>query len=429
MVYNGPMTKKDLKFNVAVVGLGYVGLPLMLAISNTGLKVVGIDNNKSKIDLLNRSKSYIQDIPDLEVTNILKSNGIFMNNKNFSGGADVWVICVPTPLTEDLKPDLSFVLNAVTFIANFINDNDLVILESTTYPGTTDTVIVNKFNELGKFLGKDYLLAYAPERVDPGQNKFAYPDIPRVVGGVDDKSADVAVNFYSKIVRKVVKAKSSREAEMSKLLENTFRHINIALVNELSQFCSRLNIDIWNTIECSETKPFGFMRFNPGPGVGGHCIPIDPNYLSYEIRNKLGQDFRFVELATKINSEMPQVVTNRINEILQKDLKYSGHEKITLLGMSYKKNISDTRESPSIKISKLLVNLGYAVNYFDPLIEDSLGDLEHIKRVYESRDILNSDILVILQFHDVYKEIEFEKIKLPILDMTGNLQLDNVEHI
>jgi len=423
------MSIKNFKYDVGIVGLGYVGLPLMLAISNSGLKVIGIDSNASKIDSLNKSKSYIQDIPDFEVSNILNKNGIFSHDKTFAGEAAVWVICVPTPLTNDLKPDLSFVLNAVTYISNFICDNDLVILESTTYPGTTDTVIVNKFKELGKFLGKDYLLAYAPERVDPGQNKFAYTDIPRVVGGVDVKSTNAAVNFYSKIVKNVITAKSSREAEMSKLLENTFRHINIALVNELSQFCSRLNIDIWNTIECSETKPFGFMRFNPGPGVGGHCIPIDPNYLSYEIRNKLGQEFRFVELATKINSEMPQVVVNRITEILKKSLDYSGFEKITLLGMTYKKNVSDIRESPSVKIGKLLVSLGYSVNYFDPLVEDSVSGLGQVQRIYESEAILNSDMLVILQFHDVYKKIDFEKVKLKILDMSGNLQLNNVYHI
>ena len=389
---------------LVVVGQGYVGLPLAQEAVKAGLQVIGFEQNTARVADLNNGRSHVDDISDAEVRTMVEAGYRASADPADLGGADAIVICVPTPLTIDGAPDLSAVRGAVGSIAENLTDGTLVVLESTTYPGTTEEVVLPILEAGGLRLDQHFYLAFSPERIDPGNPHYGLANTPKVVGGVSDRSTDVAVAFYSRFVDTVVRAKGAKEAETAKLLENTYRHINIALVNEMAKFCHDLGIDIWDVIDAASSKPFGFQAFRPGPGVGGHCIPIDPNYLSFEVKRRLGYPFRFVELAESINASMPSYVVDRVGEIL------AGHEttlegaSILLLGVTYKANIADQRESPAVDVAEELLRRGASVNFHDPHVERWFLDSGERTRV-ESLDesIVGADVVVLLQAHDEYE--------------------------
>lgn len=389
---------------LVVVGQGYVGLPLAQEAVKAGLQVIGFEQNTARVSDLNNGRSHVDDISDAEVRTMVEAGYRASADPADLAGADAIVICVPTPLTIDGAPDLSAVRGAVGSIAENLTDGTLVVLESTTYPGTTEEVVLPVLEAGGLRLDQHFYLAFSPERIDPGNPHYGLANTPKVVGGVSDRSTDVAVAFYSRFVDTVVRAKGAKEAETAKLLENTYRHINIALVNEMAKFCHDLGIDIWDVIDAASSKPFGFQAFRPGPGVGGHCIPIDPNYLSFEVKRRLGYPFRFVELAESINASMPSYVVDRVGEIL------AGHEttlegaSILLLGVTYKANIADQRESPAVDVAEELLRRGASVDFHDPHVERWFLDSGERTRV-ESLDqsIAGADVVVLLQAHDEYE--------------------------
>jgi UDP-N-acetyl-D-glucosamine dehydrogenase len=313
----------------------------------------------------------------------------------------VIVICVPTPLSESDGPDLAAVTAATQSAAKLLRDRTTVILESTTYPGTTDEVVRPILEKVsGLTAGIDFALAFSPERIDPGNGVYGIRNTPKVVGGITPVCADAAAEFYGQVCDTVVRAKSAREAEMAKLLENTYRHVNIALVNEMAIFCHELGVDLWDAIRCAATKPFGFQAFYPGPGVGGHCIPIDPNYLSYKVRAELSYPFRFVELAQEINNRMPGYVVDRAAEILNSDAKPLNGARVLLLGVTYKKDIADQRESPARPIARKLLQRGAVLSYHDPFVESWQVDGKDIPRAVSP--VSESDLTILLQAHSTY---------------------------
>jgi UDP-N-acetyl-D-glucosamine dehydrogenase len=351
-----------------VVGLGYVGLPLAMEFARAGFSVTGIDVDASKVAALNAGDSYILDVPADQVRDAVRGER-FRATTDFSRLADLDTIniCVPTPLRKTKDPDLSYIVAVVEEIAKYLKRGQLVILESTTYPGTTDEVVQPMLEAQGLKAGEDFFLAFSPERVDPGNAQFHTGNIPKVVGGVNDASTAAAVALYSQIVQTVVPVSNTRVAEMVKLLENTFRAVNIGLVNELALMCRDLHINVWEVIDAAKTKPFGFMAFYPGPGLGGHCIPIDPFYLSWKAK-QFGFESRFIELAGHINGSMPRYVVERVGEALNSRCKAIRGSKIHLFGMAYKPDVSDSRESPALDIAQLLLQRGAIVTYSDPYV-------------------------------------------------------------
>jgi nucleotide sugar dehydrogenase len=316
-------------------------------------------------------------------------------------GPDVIVICVPTPLSESDGPDLTAVKAATESAAKLLRTGTTVVLESTTYPGTTDEIVRPMLEKAtGLTAGIDFSLAFSPERIDPGNGVYGIRNTPKVVGGITPACTDAAAAFYARVCDTVVRAKTAREAEMAKLLENTYRHVNIALVNEMAIFCHELGVDLWDAIRCASTKPFGFEAFYPGPGVGGHCIPIDPNYLSYKVRMELSYPFRFVELAQEINSRMPGYVVDRAAEILNSDAKPIKGARVLLLGVTYKKDIADQRESPARPIARKLLQRGAVLSYHDPYVENWTVDGREIPRAQAPTD--EADLTILLQAHSVY---------------------------
>jgi UDP-N-acetyl-D-glucosamine dehydrogenase len=355
-------------FLLGVIGLGYVGLPLSLTFLRKDITVLGFDLDPKKIDMLQAGRSYIKHIPSNELTTFVQQ-GRFSATADFSrlNEPDVLLICVPTPLTQNREPDMQFIENTAHSITKVLRPGQMVILESTTYPGTTVELLLPILENSGLAAGKDFALAYSPEREDPGNPKYTTADIPKVVGGINDESTALAAGFYQTGLQAVVQVSSTQTAEMSKLLENIFRSVNIALVNELKILCHRMGIDVWEVIRASSTKPFGFMPFYPGPGLGGHCIPIDPFYLTSKARE---YDFptKFIELAGEVNTSMPYYVVQRVMEALNSRKKSINGSRILLLGMAYKKDVDDPRESPSFKLLELLQNKGAEVHYNDPHI-------------------------------------------------------------
>ena len=353
---------------VGVIGLGYVGLPLALAFGKAGFKVVGFDVDAEKVDQLNKGESYIRHISENEIGKLVDHH-LFEATTDFSrlSGVDCICICVPTPLTDSKEPDLTFVKTTTEQIAKFLRKGQLIVLESTTYPGTTDEFVAAILSREGFVPGKDFYLAFSPEREDPGNQHFSLQTIPKVVGGVTVKCGKVASALYQGITAKVVMVSSSRAAELTKLLENIFRCVNIALVNELKIMAERMDIDIWEVIEAASTKPFGYMPFYPGPGLGGHCIPIDPFYLSWKAKQYDCQT-KFIELSGEINTSMPYYVVQKTGEVLNQQKKCLNGSKILILGVAYKRDVEDIRESPSIKIMELLKKEGAQVSYHDPYI-------------------------------------------------------------
>ena len=356
------------KFLLGIIGLGYVGLPLSLTFLRKDITVLGFDLDGKKIDKLNAGVSYIKHIPSDSIVSFVQQ-GKFSATSDFSrlNEADVLLICVPTPLTHNREPDMQFIENTAHSIAKVLRPGQMIILESTTYPGTTVELLLPILENSGLAAGEDFALAFSPEREDPGNPRYSTADIPKVVGGINNESTRLAADFYKTGLQSVVEVSSTQTAEMSKLLENIFRSVNIALVNELKILCHRMGIDVWEVIRASSTKPFGFMPFYPGPGLGGHCIPIDPFYLTSKARE---YDFptKFIELAGEVNTAMPYYVVQRVMEALNQRKKSINGSKILLLGMAYKKDVDDPRESPSFKLLELLQEKGAAVHYNDPHI-------------------------------------------------------------
>jgi UDP-N-acetyl-D-glucosamine dehydrogenase len=355
---------------VGVIGLGYVGLPLALAFADRGMRVIGFDVDPNKTAALNAGRSYIQHIAALRVRAAVEP-GRFSATAAFEQLAqcDAIIICVPTPLTETRDPDLSYVASTTEQIAKVLHPGQLIVLESTTYPGTTDELVCGILERTGLVSGRDFFLAFSPEREDPGNERFSTTTIPKVVGGCDVDAGDVAEALYAQVIARVVRVSSAAAAEATKITENVFRAVNIALVNELKVVYERMGIDVWEVLDAAATKPFGYMRFNPGPGWGGHCIPLDPFYLSWKAREH-GVDTKFIELAGEINRGMPAYVIERLQLALNQRQKSVKGSRVLILGMAYKKDVGDTRESPAYPIAQQLLALGAELGYHDPLVNE-----------------------------------------------------------
>jgi UDP-N-acetyl-D-glucosamine dehydrogenase len=407
------MTPQD----VLVIGLGYVGLPLAVQAARAGFRVTGFDTSTKITQGLNTGRSHVDDITADEVAEAQAHGFAATSDEAKIGPQDVIVICVPTPLSEADGPDLSAVRAAAKTAGKLLRPGMLVSLESTTYPGTTDEIVRPLLEKAsGLSAGVDFALVFSPERIDPGNPEYGLANTPKIVGGVTPACAETAAAFYGRICEQVVRAASAREAEMAKLLENTYRHVNIALVNEMAIFCRELDIDLHDAIRCAATKPFGFQPFYPGPGVGGHCIPIDPNYLSYKVRT-LGYPFRFVELAQEINSRMPGYVTERAAELLNRGARPVNGARVLLLGVTYKKDIADQRESPARPIARKLRARGAAVAYHDPYVPSWQVDGQDVPRAADlPAAVAAADLVILLQAHQDYD--------LPGIAATARLLLD-----
>ena len=419
-----------MKTDLAVIGLGYVGLPLAQEAIRAGLSVVGYDVSDRVITGLNAGKSHVDDLSDADIQAMIKNGFTASKDDQVLADASAIVICVPTPLSADGGPDLSAVLGATAAVAKKLKKGQLVVLESTTYPGTTEEVVQPILEAGGLIAGEDFYLAFSPERIDPGNKKFGMRNTPKVVGGINQISTDKAVAMYANFVDTVVRAKGAKEAEMAKLLENTYRHINIALVNEMAMFCNDLGIDLWDVIRCASTKPFGFQAFYPGPGVGGHCIPIDPNYLSHQVKTNLGYPFKFVELAQEINAGMPNYVIRRVQDQLNTVGKALNGATVLLLGVTYKPDIADQRESPAIPIGLGLIEKGAKVLFHDPMVEVWRLAGNELPRVTDLTAALKkADITVMLQDHASYDaELLISNSNL-LFDTRGKLDHPEVERL
>lgn len=395
---------KNKELTIGIIGLGYVGLPLAINFMKAGFNVIGIDNNKNKLKTLKSGKSYVQDVKSEDVEKFLKNNQ-FQLSDNYESikNTDAVSIAVPTPLSKSKNPDLTFVVKAVNGIMKNLNHSPyLIVLESTTYPGTTREFIVDSLIKKGFKVGEEVFVCFSPERVDPGNRKFQTKNTPKIIGGYSNHCLEVGVGLYKTAIENIVKVKSLEEAEMAKLLENTFRAVNIALVNEMALMCDRMDIDIWNVIDAASTKPFGFMPFYPGPGIGGHCIPLDPQYLSWKAKT-YGFFNRFIELASDINANMPRFVVNKILLILNEFKKSLKESKILIMGMSYKKDINDLRESPAFDIIEALKKLGANVDFCDPYFQFVEINGEKVKPVkLESEDYNKYDLTVLITNHSCF---------------------------
>ena len=416
------------KYNLAVIGLGYVGLPLAVEAANNKLKVTGYDINESLVDSLNKSTSHVEDITDKVLQDALSKDFLITSDSSVLGESEFIVISVPTPLT-DYQPDLSYVEAATKSISENLTKGQIIILESTTYPGTTLEIVKPILEKNSNLVaGEDFLLGYSPERIDPGNKEWTFKNTPKIVSGINEKSLKKISEFYNSIIDEVVEVSGTREAEMVKLIENTYRQVNIAMVNELAILSNMLDIDIWEVVDAAKTKPFGFQSFRPGPGVGGHCIPIDPKYLSFKTR-QIGQPVRFVELAQEINNSMPNYVISRISELMNRKEKLLKNSKILILGVAYKKDIGDTRESPAIDIIESLLEKSAEVSFYDPYVDELIVNKESILKEQDLESISNYDMVIIHTPHSSFSEIDFENIKSLIFDTTGSFTTSNAERI
>lgn len=400
---------------VGVIGLGYVGLPLSMTVNEGGFKVVGFEKSPEKVKLLEEGLSYIQDVPSKDVKKHTDSKS-FAATTNFErlSECDVILICVPTPLAKTGDPDMSYIAASVQSLAPHIREGQLVVLESTTYPGTTKEILLPQLEEAGKShwgqeftCGSDFFIAFSPERVDPGNAKFNTFNTPKVVGGVTEACGNLAAIFYSKFLKTIVRVSSAETAEMVKLLENTFRAVNIGLVNEVALMCEKLGIDCWEVIEAAASKPFGYMPFYPGPGLGGHCIPIDPSYLSWKLRG-LNYTARFIELAREINSGMPIFCVEKVVSALNMDRKAVNGSKILILGVAYKKDIDDVRESPAIDIIHRLEERGAEVSYADPFVPElNYEGIQKTSVSWTTQSLSSYDCVVVVTDHS---EVDYSKV-------------------
>lgn len=414
---------------VVVLGLGYVGLPLATALAEAGYSVTGVDVDEEKVKQLNQGQSYIQDVESSEVE-ALVGGGKLQATTDFAvvGDADAVSICVPTPLRKTRDPDLSYILAVTEEITHFMHPGMVIVLESTTYPGTTRELLLPKLSREGELqVGKDFFLGFSPERVDPGREDWTTVNTPKVVGGITPACSEISAVYYEQALDTVVRVTNAEVAEMSKLLENTFRMVNIGLVNEMALMCDRMNIDIWEVIEAAATKPFGFMKFTPGPGLGGHCIPIDPLFLSWKLRS-LNYTARFIDLASEINTNMPRFVVGKIQDALNELGKPVNGSKILILGAAYKPDVDDLRESPALDVIGLLQNKGADVAYHDPFIPhisdrsitlDSVSDL--------MAEVEGADCVAIITDHSQYDYQEIMERAQCIMDArnaTGDIAGD-----
>lgn len=402
---------------VVIVGQGYVGLPVAMRAVEVGYTVVGIDLDKNRIDSLNAGESYVDDISNTQLRSALDS-GRYVATTDYAEtqGFGVAVITVPTPLRESL-PDLSFIEESGRSLGTNLTAGAVVVLESTTYPGTTEELLVPILEEgSGLVAGTDFHVGYSPERIDPGNKTWGFVETPKVVSGINPVSLGHVQRFYDDLVNQTVPVSSPKEAELTKLLENTFRHVNIALVNELAIFANQLGVNVWESIEAASTKPFGFMKFTPGPGVGGHCLPVDPSYLSWQVRRKLGQNFRFVELANDINDNMPNYVVQRMVELLNNQGKAVKGSAVLLLGLAYKKNTGDIREAPSIRVAELLRGMGAEITAVDSHVEPHRWPGGITQTDWSADAVDRADIVVLLTDHD--------GISYDLLGRKGALVLD-----
>ncbi len=410
---------------VGVVGLGYVGLPLAVAFAEEGHDVVGLDADPLKIDALAAKQSYIEDVPSERLAAL---DGRLTGTSRYPdlSSCEAVIICVPTPLTNSREPDLSYMVDAATSIAAVLQQGQLIVLESTTYPGTTRERLRPILEESGLAAGRDFHLAFSPERIDPGRTDFTIRTTPKVVGGLTRACTERAVELYSEICDQVLEVSSPDAAELSKLLENIFRSVNIALVNELAMLCERFDIDVWEVIDAAASKPFGFMRFDPGPGMGGHCLPVDPFYLSYKARE---HDFytEFIELAGKINQNQPLWCVRRIERALNEAGKPTNGSRVLLLGVSYKAGVGDIRESPALKIIRLLRDLGADVGYHDPHVPE-LVELE-LESAALDESLSRADLVCIVTAHpsiDYQRVVDESQLVLDLRGVTRGIEAANL---
>jgi UDP-N-acetyl-D-glucosamine dehydrogenase len=413
------------KARVGVIGLGYVGLPLVDVFGQHGYTVVGIDVDQRKIDALNKGKSYIEDIPSAHVASLVRK-GALKATADFSQVAtlDALSICVPTPLRKTGDPDLSFIVNVTEEIVKYLHPGMVIVLESTTYPGTTREILQPKIEARGLKVGKDIFLAFSPERVDPGREDWTTVNTPKVIGGITPACLEVALAYYGRAIKTLVPVSSADAAEMSKLLENTFRAVNIGLVNEVAIMCNRLGLDVWEIINAAATKPFGYMKFTPGPGLGGHCIPIDPLYLSWKLK-AFNYNARFIELASEINTGMPRYVVEKVQDALNKNRKAINGSRILVLGVAYKPNVSDLRESPALDVIGLLQKKGAIVDYHDPFVPEVRHELLHLKCVPDLEGaVQQADCVVITTDHDAYQWKKILELARLVVDTRNALGAD-----
>lgn len=419
---------------LGIVGLGYVGLPLAVEFARNGIKVMGIEKDAEKVAKVNAGQNYILDVDSKELSDLV-AKGLISATTDYSvvKQLDAISICVPTPLNKIGDPDISFIINARDEIIKHLNPGTVIVLESTTYPGTTEEVIAPGFEEAGFKVGKDIFIAFSPERIDPGNPVYGTHNTPKVIGGITPQCLEMASSIYNLIIEKVVPVSSTRAAELTKLLENTFRSINIGLVNELAIMCHILDVDVWEVIKAAATKPFGFMPFFPGPGLGGHCIPIDPIYLSWKLKT-LNYRARFIELASEINTFMPEYVVNRVMMALNDHERSVKGSKILVLGVAYKRDIDDPRESPALDIIELLTKHGAHVQYHDPYIPKVAIGEKTLGSVKLSDDMITSqDAVVITTDHtslDYERIVNLAKLVIDTRNATQKVGYrDNIEKL
>ena len=420
---------KNKKAKIGIIGMGYVGLPLAIAYANKGFKVLGIDIDNKKVEQINKSISYINHISSKKLKNLVNSN-LLKGTSNFNevSNLDAIILCLPTPLNKYREPDLSFIKNTLDSIKPFLKKGQVLSLESTTYPGTTKEEILPFIRSSGFNVGEDFFLIYSPEREDPGNKNFHTCNIPKVIGGITSNCNEIGISLYKQIISEIVEVKDTSTAEMTKLLENIHRAVNIGLMNELKPLADKMGIDLYEVIRAASTKPFGFVAYYPGPGLGGHCIPIDPFYLTWKAR-EYGMHTRFIELAGEINSSMPHYVVSQTTNALNKEGKPLKNSKILILGISYKKNIDDLRESPSLVIIDLLNNKGAKVDYCDPYF-DVLPKTRkfqfNLKRIDLSEENLKkADAVIISTDHDLFDYSLIKRYSKLIIDTRGRFKPGN----
>jgi len=422
---------KSKKAKIGVIGLGYVGLPLAVEFAKTGFKVWGIDIDKNKVRNVNDGKSYIIDVRDEEISPLVSQLRLqATTDYEVLKECDVILICVPTPLRKTKDPDLSYVMSAVKAVGSKLSPPQLIVLESTTYPGTTEEMVKPALESEDNIkIGENVFLAFSPERVDPGNPKFKTKNIPKVIGGVTPACTELAQALYSLALEHIVPVSSSKVAEMVKLLENTFRSVNIALVNEMALMCNKLGVNVWEVIEAAATKPFGFMPFYPGPGIGGHCIPIDPLYLTWKAR-MIGFEARLIELASQINSRMPHFVVEKITDALNENKKSIKGSHIHILGVAYKANVSDVRESPALDIMTILQQKGAKLSYSDPYVPElRLGTLSFKALPIDSKILKDADCVVLVTNHQVFDYDYIAKEAKLIIDTRNAFKHQNSNRI
>lgn len=405
--------------DIVVIGLGYVGLPLAREACRAGLSVGGLDSNPDRVEGLLAGRSPVGDVSHADIREMLRGGFKASADASILDAANAVTICVPTPLSPEGMPDLTAVRCAAAEVADHLSPGMLVVLESTTYPGTTDDIVRPILEQSGLIAGVDFQLAYSPERIDPGNTQYGLRNTPKVVAGLTPNCTIAAASLYGKIVDSVVIAKGLREAETAKLLENIYRHVNIALINEMAMFCDDLGIDIWDAIACAATKPFGFQPFHPGPGVGGHCIPVDPSYLSYKVRS-LGYTFRFVELACEVNTKMPGYVVGRAQRMLNTTGKALNGARVSILGITYKADVADQRESPAFLVARRLRALGAKLVFHDPYADTWEIDGVAVPRASDPLEMVaDADLSILLTPHLDYRRSELAQRARLILDTRG----------